>query len=77
MSIAQRSEQGRASTLGRVVCVIISLATAGVFFAGATLGGYDTIARYAGSGWVFLLTMIVTLPTVMPWLKKRAVSREA
>jgi len=29
------------------------------------------VARIVGSAWVFLLSMIILMPTVTPWLRKR------
>jgi hypothetical protein len=29
------------------------------------------VARLGGSAWVFLLSMIILMPTVTPWLRRR------
>ncbi|HJW76673.1 MAG TPA: hypothetical protein VJ787_13590 [Thermoleophilia bacterium] len=51
----------------------ISLSLAGAFFLSATLlGSYDAVARIGGAVWVFLLSMIVTMPLVTSWVKRRA-----
>ena len=50
----------------------IALLGAGSFLGATTLGGdYDWVARLGGAGWVFLLSMIILMPTVTPWLKRR------
>ncbi len=50
----------------------ISVTLAATFFVATTLiGKYPDIARYGGTMWVFLLSMIITMPTVMPFVKKR------
>ena len=50
----------------------IALLLAGLFFAyTSSTGKYDEVARFGGTAWVFLLTMIITMPTVTPFLKKR------
>ena len=55
----------------------LALLLAGAFFAFTTLrGGYSPLARYGGAGWVFLLSLIVALPTITPVLKKRFKGRE-
>jgi hypothetical protein len=54
--------------------VSLSIAGAAVLaFLLATLltGDYDWVARIGGSVWVFLLSMIILLPTVMPLLASR------
>ena len=47
----------------------ISLVLALVFF--LVTGEYDSTARYGGTIWVFILSMIITMPLVIPWIKKK------
>ena len=35
------------------------------------IGGYPTVAVYGGAVWVFILSMIVTMPLFTSYLKKR------
>ena len=50
----------------------ISLAAAlAVFIAAALKGGCADVARFGGAIWVFMLMMIVTMPVVTSWFKKR------
>ena len=71
------------SDLGRAVarrCAFtytgLSLALAAAFFAAATLvGSYGAVARVGGAVWVFLLSMIFTMPLVTSYIKKRAGTR--
>jgi hypothetical protein len=50
----------------------IALVGAGFFLAATMLSGdYDWVARLGGAGWVFLLSMIILMPTVTPWVKRR------
>jgi len=50
----------------------ISLAVALAFFVAATVkGGYTNVARFGGAAWVFLLSMIVTMPLVTSHFKRR------
>ncbi|MBI4302493.1 MAG: hypothetical protein HY664_07795 [Chloroflexi bacterium] len=52
--------------------VSISVVMAGAFFLATTLDGdYSNVARYGGTAWVFLLSLIITMPTVTPFWKKR------
>jgi len=62
----------RASYVSAIIYTSIALLGAGAFLAATTLGGhYDWVARLGGAGWVFLLSMIILMPTVTPWLKRR------
>ncbi len=50
----------------------IALAAAGAFLAATLLSGdYTWVARLGGAAWVFLLSMIILMPTVTPWVKGR------
>ncbi|WP_376791202.1 hypothetical protein [Thermoflexus sp.] len=50
----------------------ISLLAALLFFGAATWkGGYSEVARWGGAAWVFLLSMIVTMPLVTTYYRKR------
>ena len=56
----------------------IALVGAGFFLAATMLSGdYDWVARLGGAGWVFLLSMIILMPTVTPWVKRRLGRAEA
>ncbi len=39
--------------------------------AAALTGDYSWVARVGGSGWLFLLSMIILMPSVTPWVRKR------
>jgi len=59
-----------------IVAAIIYTGTAllgaGSFLTATTLSGdYDWVARLGGAGWVFLLSMIILMPTITPWIKRR------
>ena len=58
--------------ISAVVSTVVSTLAAGAFFAVTVLtGDYSWVARAGGSTWVFLLSMIILMPTVTPWLRKR------
>lgn len=64
--------QRRAAFWSVLTYTLISLALALGFFALAGgLGRYPTVARYGGAIWVFLLSMIVTMPLVTSYFKRR------
>ena len=58
--------------LSAAVYTSLSALAAGAFLAVTVLtGDYSWVARAGGSAWVFLLSMIILMPTVTPWLRKR------
>jgi len=66
------SGEWNAGLISAVVYTTVSTLAAGIFFAVTVLAGdYSWVARIGGSGWVFLLSMIILMPTVTPWLRKR------
>jgi NADH:ubiquinone oxidoreductase subunit 6 (subunit J) len=56
------------------VYATISLAAALIFLALTFITGqaYLPAARYGGAIWVLILSLIITMPVVIPALKKRA-----
>lgn len=61
-----------------IICLGIGLLGAGSFLAATTLSGdYNWVARLGGAGWVFLLSMIILMPTITPWVKRRLGRAEA
>jgi hypothetical protein len=50
----------------------ISLVAAGIFFAITVIGDYAWVARIGGAAWVFLLSMIITMPLVTSAVKKKS-----
>jgi uncharacterized membrane protein len=35
------------------------------------MGDYTRVARWGGAAWIFLLMMIVLMPIVIPWMRRR------
>ena len=61
-----------AGRLSAAIYMTVSALAAGIFFAITVLtGDYSWVARVGGSAWVFLLSMIILMPTVTPWVRKR------
>jgi hypothetical protein len=60
---------------GRVSAAIytgVSILAAGTFFALTVLtGDYTWVTRIGGSAWVALLSLIILMPTVTPWVRRR------
>jgi hypothetical protein len=50
----------------------ISLAAAGIFLAITLKGDYSWVARIGGTAWVFILSMIITMPLITSLVKKRS-----
>ena len=62
----------KAYIISMLIYTGISLAMALAFIGVAKgLGGYPQVAVYGGAGWVFLLSMIVTMPLVTARIKNR------
>lgn len=63
------------SNVNRLAVIVYTggaLATSGVFLLATLIGDYDWVARIGGAAWVFLLSMIILMPTVTPFLRERA-----
>ncbi len=61
-----------AGRLSAAIYTAVSLMVTGIFFAVTVLtGDYSWVARVGGSVWVFLLGMIILMPTVTPLVRKR------
>ncbi len=65
----------QAKDAGRISAVIytgVSLSAALAFFLVTLLAGdYGWVARVGGAAWIFLLSMIILMPTVTPWVRGR------
>lgn len=63
---------------GTLICTIIALVAAGLFLTASSFrGDYTWVARLGGAGWVLLLSTIILMPTLAPWLGKRLAERDA
>ena len=61
-----------AGRVSAAVYTTLSLMAAGVFLAVTLLtGDYSWVARLGGAAWVFGLSMVILMPTVTPWLRRR------
>ena len=60
-----------AGRLSAAIYATLSGLAAGIFFAVTTLtGDYSWVARVGGSVWLFLLSMIILMPTVTPRVRR-------
>lgn len=57
-----------------LIYLAISFGAALAFLLATLVTGkdYTPVARVGGAAWVFLLTMIITMPLVIPAMKKQA-----
>lgn len=54
------------------VYLTVSLGASLAFLSAATMAGtYNDVGRFGGAVWVFLLSIIVSMPLVTAWFKKR------
>jgi hypothetical protein len=59
------------SLISAVIYTGISLLAAGLFIV-ATLGGtYTAVDRFGGAAWVFILSMIILMPVIIPQVRKK------
>ncbi len=66
------SAQWNVGLISAVAYTTASVLAAAAFFAVTVLtGDYTWVARVGGSAWVFGLSMIILMPTVTPWLRRR------
>ena len=62
----------RVGLISAMLYTSLALLAGGAFLlATAFTGDYTWVARIGGAFWVFLLSMIILMPTVTPWLKRR------
>ena len=58
-------------TISALIYTGLSVLTAGIFLLGTLAGEYTLVERIGGTGWVFVLSMIILMPIVTPLMKKR------
>jgi len=63
--------ENKVATVSALWYTGISLALAAVFYLLTGGGKYDSVARYGGAIWVFILAMIITMPVIIPIVKKK------
>jgi len=62
----------RAALLGGFIYTGLSLAAAAAFLLVTVLtGDYGWVARLGGAVWLFVLSMIILMPVVIPRVKRR------
>lgn len=62
----------RAVAISAIAYTSVATIAAGTFLTVTlTTGDYNWAARLGGAGWVFLLSMIILMPTVTPWIKRK------
>jgi hypothetical protein len=49
----------------------IALAAAAAFFVVTLLGHYTWVARIGGAGWIFLLAMVILMPPVISYYRRK------
>ncbi len=69
--------EAQAARLAAVIYLGIASLVALAFFVGASvLGRHTATAIYGGTAWVFLLTLIVSMPLVIPFVRARVKGAE-
>lgn len=68
----EREELRKAIRLSYGISLGFSLVLSLAFLAVTSLiGDYDAMSRYGGAIWVFILGLIIALPTVTPMIKRK------
>jgi hypothetical protein len=71
--ITKEQLDGQVASQSALVYVPLSLTLALLFWMAATLlGDYPNVARIGGAVWIGLLSLIVSMPIVTSYFKKRA-----
>ena len=61
----------RAAIISATIYAAVSLGAAGTFLLVTVLtGDYTWVARFGGAVWVFVLSMIILMPVVIPRVKR-------
>ena len=60
-----------AGLVSALIYTSISVIAAALFLVITTRGEYTLVARFGGAGWIFLLSMIILMPIVIPRVKRR------
>ncbi|GAB6171511.1 hypothetical protein JCM15765_09890 [Paradesulfitobacterium aromaticivorans] len=65
--------EAKAARQAALIYTVLSLAIAILFLVFTLVNGntYTTVARIGGMIWVFILAMIVTMPIIIPVVKKK------
>ena len=61
--------------ISAVTYSLISLAAAGIFLLVTIPGDYNWVARGGGAAWIFILALIISMPLVTSYYKKKYTSR--
>jgi hypothetical protein len=64
-----------AGAIAALIYTGVSLVAALVFLAVTLAGDYDWVASVGGALWVFILCMIILMPTVTPLVRERMKER--
>ena len=65
------SNEGKVTKISAAWYLGISGGLALLFYYVTTLKDYPAVARFGGTVWVFILTIIITMPVVIPRVKKK------
>ncbi|MGH2373222.1 MAG: hypothetical protein ACRDIC_07035 [bacterium] len=68
MAVAAIDAVGRSIRVG----VLIALALGLLFLGAARAAGSAPVAQYGGALWVFMLSLLITLPLLTPVMRKRS-----
>ena len=61
----------KTGTISAIIYLGIAILLGILFFVGTFTGNYTLIERIGGAFWVFLLSTIILMPIVIPWIKRK------
>ncbi|MDN5293345.1 MAG: hypothetical protein PWQ31_650 [Eubacteriales bacterium] len=64
-------KEKKVSLIAAFIYLPLAVLGAGMFFLATAGGRYTMVERVGGSVWVFLLTLIILMPLVIPAVQKR------
>jgi hypothetical protein len=67
-----RLTRSNVTAISIAACAIVAAVAAAAFVLATLPGDYDRVARLGGAAWVWLLSMIILMPVVIPVLRDRA-----
>ncbi len=60
--------------ISAIIYIGLSVIIVAIFLLATLTGHYTTIERIGGAVWVFILSMIILMPVIIPMVKKKTLS---
>ena len=70
-SLFKNDKMKNVGLVSALIYTTVSIAAAVLFVISTSGGRYTLVERIGGAAWVFLLSMIITMPLLIPRVKRR------